>query len=223
MRNNVPGGDHSGLVPPAGVEKRAGGPTGRVLIEQLRASIRALEQVPVSLATPPAPGAAPSRPACSLLLPPPTTTATSPLSALQQGGLHEIKPQAYRDTPAALGFALSVIAAAALTNCRGLVLWCLTRAAGAGMGAPLWPGSLQSRPRPGALSHRRGAHRRGRRLGPGRRAEERRARRLPRASRDQDSACRPPPRPCRASLPHPVPSPLRPWSTGPGGADLSGC
>ena len=61
VRNDVPGGDSGGLVPPAGVEERAGGSTGRVLIEQLRASIRALEQVPVTLATPPAPGAAPPR------------------------------------------------------------------------------------------------------------------------------------------------------------------
>src|ERR1700746_1677644 len=63
LRNDVPGGAEGFLVPPAGVE-RAGG--ARVLIEQLRASIRALEQVPVSLAIPPAPGTALSHPACSL-------------------------------------------------------------------------------------------------------------------------------------------------------------
>jgi len=143
VRNNVPGGDHRGLVPPAGVEKRAGGPTGRVLIEQLRASIRALEQVPVSLATPPAPGAAPSRPACSL---PPASNdnGESPLSALQQGGLHELKPETYRDTPTALGFALSVIAAAAQTNCRGLILWCLTRAQAQEWGHPYGPALLSA-------------------------------------------------------------------------------
>jgi protein ImuA len=143
VRNNVPGGDHRGLVSPAGVEKRAGGSTGRVLIEQLRASIRALEQVPVSLATPPAPGAAPSRPACSLL-PPSNDNAESPLESLQQGGLHEIKPERYRDTPAALGFALAVIAAAAQTNCRGLVLWCLTRTAGREWGRPYGPALFRS-------------------------------------------------------------------------------
>jgi protein ImuA len=65
LRNDVPGGAEGLLVPPAGVE-RAGGATGRVLIEQLRVSIRALEQVPVSLAIPPAPGTAPPHPACSL-------------------------------------------------------------------------------------------------------------------------------------------------------------
>jgi len=65
LRNDVPGGAEGLLVPPAGVE-RAGGARGRVLIEQLRASIRALEQIPVSLAIPPAPGTAPLHPACSL-------------------------------------------------------------------------------------------------------------------------------------------------------------
>jgi len=144
MRNNVPGGDPSTLVPPAGVEKRAGGPTGRVLIEQLRASIRALEQVPVSLATPPAPGAAPSRPACSLISSPPSNdNRDSPLAALLQGGLHEIKPHAYRDTPAGLSFILSVIAQA-LTNCRGLVLWCLTRDQAREWGRPYGPGLLKA-------------------------------------------------------------------------------
>lgn len=142
MRNNVPDGDPSALVPPAGVEERAGGPSGRALIEQLRASIRALEQVPVSLATPPAPGAAPSRPACSLTSSLPSNR-DSPLKALCQGGLHEIKPHAYRDTPAGLGFILSVIAET-LTNCRGLVLWCLTRAAGREWGRPYGPGLLRA-------------------------------------------------------------------------------
>ena len=65
MRNDVPGGAEGLLVPPAGVA-RAGGEPGTVLIEQLRASVRALEQVPVSLGLPPAPGTGPSRPACSL-------------------------------------------------------------------------------------------------------------------------------------------------------------
>jgi hypothetical protein len=60
VRNDVPGGAEGLLVPPAGVA-RAGGTPGRVLIEQLRASIRALEQVPVSLGLPPARGTAPPR------------------------------------------------------------------------------------------------------------------------------------------------------------------
>ncbi len=153
LRNNVPDGDSSSLGPPAGVEKRAGGLTGRVLIEQLRASIRALEKVPVSLATPPAPGAAPSRPACSLtpssaltpscpannVSPPPTQS--NPLSALRQGGLHEIKPHAYGDMPASLGFALSVIAG---MKASGLVLWCLTTTQAREWGRPYGPGLLKT-------------------------------------------------------------------------------
>ena len=145
LRNNVPGGDSSSLRPPAGVEKRAGGPAGRVLIEQLRASIRALEKVPVSLATPPPPGAAPSRPACSLtpsspandVSPPPQQS--NPLRALRQGGLHEIKPHAYGDMPASLGFALSVIAG---MDTSDLVLWCLTPAQAREWGRPYGPGLL---------------------------------------------------------------------------------
>lgn len=137
MSNNVPDGDKSALVPPAGVEERAGGPTGRVLIERLRASIRALEQVPVSLAIPPAPGAASSRPACSLTPPP------APFDALHQGGLHEIKPHAYRDTPAGLGFALSVIAGFEMQG-PGLVLWCMTGLQAREWGRPYGPGLLKA-------------------------------------------------------------------------------
>ncbi len=148
MRNNVPDGDFSALVPPAGVEERAGGLTGRVLIEQLRASIRMLEQVPVSLAIPPAPGAAPSRPACSLT-PPSTASGTAnsspegPLSVLRQGGLHEIKPHAYRDTPAGLGLALSAIAEIQAQD-PGLVLWCMTQRQAQEWGRPYGPGLVKA-------------------------------------------------------------------------------
>jgi len=153
MRNNVPDGDLSALVPPADVEERAGGPTGRVLIEQLRASIRALEQVPVSLAIPPAPGAAPSRPACSLT-PACSSSGTanaasanspshSPLSTLHQAGLHEIKPHAYRDTPAGLGLALSVIADIQRQG-PGAVLWCMTRRQAQEWGRPYGPGLFKA-------------------------------------------------------------------------------
>jgi protein ImuA len=67
VRNDVPGGEHVGEFPPSGVE-RAGGAKGKGLIELLRGQIRALEQVPVSLAFPPIPGAGRPRPACSLSL-----------------------------------------------------------------------------------------------------------------------------------------------------------
>jgi protein ImuA len=67
-----------------------------------------------------------------------------PLSLLKQAGLHELKPQAYRDTPAALGFALSMIAETARTHHRGLVLWCLTRQAAREWGRPYGPGLLKA-------------------------------------------------------------------------------
>jgi protein ImuA len=147
MRNNVPDGDLSALVPPADVEERAGGLTGRVLIEQLRTSIRALEQVPVSLSIPPAPGAAPSRPACSLTPSSASNTATaashSPLSTLHQAGLHEIKPHAYRDTPAGLGLALSVIADIQRQG-PGAVLWCMTQRQAQEWGRPYGPGLVKA-------------------------------------------------------------------------------
>ena len=148
MRNDVPGGDSGVLVPPADVAK-AGGARARVLIEHLRAQIRALEQVPVSLAIPPAPGAAPPRrPACSLApfnplqsLPPARETAS--LSRLKRGGLHEIRPAAYRDGPAALGFALALIAEqAAEHNSRDLVLWCFTNQMAREWGRPYGPGLI---------------------------------------------------------------------------------
>lgn len=176
VRNDVPGGAEGWLVPPAGVE-RAGGSPGRVLIEQLRASIRALEQVPVSLAIPPVPGAAPPRPACSLpyfpspnkgeggspgfgpgepggghsarsfigpdpLPDPPSFRGREfPLGKLKQGGLHEIRAASYRDGPAALAFALAVIAEeAARAKRRDLVLWCLTQDAAREWGRPYGPG-----------------------------------------------------------------------------------
>jgi protein ImuA len=145
--NDVPGGAEGVLVPPAGVGK-AGGARARVLIERLRAQIRALEQVPVSLAIPPVPGAAPPRPACSLSFrpaissPSPARGREAPLQKLKCGGLHEIRPEAYRDGPAALGFALAMIAeeAARRIERRDLVLWCLTKTAAREWGRPYGPG-----------------------------------------------------------------------------------
>jgi protein ImuA len=133
VSNDVPGGADGVLVPPAGVAK-AGGARARVLIE-LRAQIRAIEQVPVSLANPPASGTALPRPACSLSSP------LFPLHKLKRGGLHELKPQAYRDGPAALAFAIAMIAEQARKpRPRDLVLWCLTRSAAREWGRPYGPG-----------------------------------------------------------------------------------
>ncbi len=135
MRNDGPGGAEGWLVPPAGVE-RAGGAHGP--IKRLRARIRALERVPVSLAFPPAPGtpgfACSSSPWLAedrdaphpLFLAERGPLAIVPDLALRKGdegrkqreppfgklrrsGLHEIKPAAYRDAPAALAFAFAAI------------------------------------------------------------------------------------------------------------------
>jgi len=103
----------------------------------------------VSLAIPPAPGAAPPRrPACSLAFtslqsPLPSREKTAPLHRLKAGGLHEIRPQTYRDGPAALGFALALIAQqAAEQNSRDLVLWCFTNQVGREWGRPYGPGLM---------------------------------------------------------------------------------
>jgi protein ImuA len=163
VRNNVPGGENVGEFLPSGVE-RAGGAGGEGLIEHLRERIRVLEQVPVSLAFPPAPDAGPlPRPACSLLSPTPSVPSPLlgvpananpspwkgegsapggiPWSKLAANGLHEIKPAAYRDEPAALAFALAFIGDR-LTRRNGPspLLWCLTEGAAREWGAPYGPG-----------------------------------------------------------------------------------
>src|SRR5262249_49842647 len=147
----------------------ADGARARILIEHLRAQVRALEQVPVSLAIPPAPGTAPPHPACSFSSPSCVIAGLSPaissdrislrsqatqgtgltsaiplLSKLQSGGLHEIKPEAYGDWPAALAFTLAVIAQQATGPAKRLVLWCLTKKAAAEWGHPYGPGLIAS-------------------------------------------------------------------------------
>jgi protein ImuA len=58
--------------------------------------------------------------------------------------VHQIKPHAYRDIPAALGFALAIIAeeAAKRDPLRDLVLWCLTQEAAREWGRPYGPGLI---------------------------------------------------------------------------------
>ena len=74
------------------------------------------------------------------------TSPTPLLSKFTRGGLHEIKPEAYGDQPAALAFALAVIAeqAAAQAEPRDLVLWCLTKHAAREWGRPYGPGLIGS-------------------------------------------------------------------------------
>ena len=190
MRNDVPGGKNVGEFLPSGVEK-AGGAGGEGLIEHLRKRIRVLEQVPVSLAFPPAPDTGPlPRPACSLLAPPflhslpleehpgtpipplegeggaplarrvgvlrqsarrydphpgppPFGGREVPWSKLAAAGLHEIKPAAYRDAPAALAFALAFIGDRLVKReDASPLLWCLTDRAAREWGAPYGPGLI---------------------------------------------------------------------------------
>ncbi len=69
-------------------------------------------------------------------------TRISP-ARLEQAGLHEIKPASYRDTPAALGFALAVIAKGVTKRGRrDLLLWCLTQDAAREWGHPYGPGLM---------------------------------------------------------------------------------
>jgi protein ImuA len=69
-----------------------------------------------------------------------------PLTKLKRGGLHQIRAEAYRDSPAALCFALAVIAEAAAypQKDRDLVLWCLTKEAAREWGRPYGPGLIAS-------------------------------------------------------------------------------
>ncbi|ODR99232.1 hypothetical protein AUC68_04300 [Methyloceanibacter methanicus] len=62
---------------------------------------------------------------------------------LHQAGLHEIKPHAYRDAPAGLGLALSVIAEIQVQH-PGLVLWCMTRRQAEEWGRPYGPGLIKA-------------------------------------------------------------------------------
>ena len=66
-----------------------------------------------------------------------------PWSKLAAAGLHEIKPAAYRDAPAALAFALAFIGDR-LTRRESAspLLWCLTERAAREWGAPYGPGLI---------------------------------------------------------------------------------
>jgi protein ImuA len=174
VRNNVPGGEEVSAFPPPGVA-RAGGARDDGLIECLRTKIKALEQVPVSLAFPPAPGSGPSHLACSLFslpafrqhnsprlfdnegqwaqasfrghdkvarLEPPPKEELPPLNRLEAAGLHEIKPQAYADEPAALAFVFAFLGDRLAGRKKIPLLWCLTERMAREWGAPYGPGLL---------------------------------------------------------------------------------
>jgi protein ImuA len=65
----------------------------------------------------------------------------APLYRLAANGLHEIKPAAYRDEPAALAFVLAFIGDRLVKrNLASPLLWCLTEKAAREWGAPYGPG-----------------------------------------------------------------------------------
>jgi protein ImuA len=64
-----------------------------------------------------------------------------PVHRLAEAGLHELKPQAYADTPAAVSFALCQLSSTVAQN-PGPLLWCLTEQALAEWGAPYGPGLI---------------------------------------------------------------------------------
>ena len=66
-----------------------------------------------------------------------------PWSRLAAAGLHEIKPTAYRDAPAALAFALAFIGDRLVNREDAApLLWCLTERAAREWGAPYGPGLI---------------------------------------------------------------------------------
>jgi protein ImuA len=67
----------------------------------------------------------------------------APWNKLATAGLHEIKPAAYRDAPAALAFALAVIGdRLARRDGASPLLWCLTERTAREWGAPYGPGLI---------------------------------------------------------------------------------
>ena len=260
MRNDVPGGKNVGEFLPSGVEK-AGGAGGEGLIEHLRKRIRVLEQVPVSLAFPPAPDTGPlPRPACSLLAsvpslplsslgapananpspgkgeggdghrpspggghaasairsdphpgPPPFRGREVPWSKLAAAGLHEIKPAAYRDAPAALAFALAFIGDRLVKREDAApLLWCLTDRAAREWGAPYGPGLISFGLDPALILIVQARNGMDAAWALGRGAESPRLHRRSRPDRGEGADHRKTPRACRADEPHALPAPVRP-------------
>jgi protein ImuA len=75
--------------------------------------------------------------------PPPSREREIPWSKLAAAGLHEIKPAAYRDAPAALAFVLAFIGDRLVKREDAApLLWCLTERAAREWGAPYGPGLI---------------------------------------------------------------------------------
>ncbi len=120
MRNNVPGGKNVGEFLPSGVE-RAGGARVEGLIEQLRERIRVLEQVPVSLAYPPAPSAGLPHPACSLL--PRGPSVPSPLLAVPANANPSLPKGEESGSPFVIAGLDPAIHSNGAATCRDVAAW----------------------------------------------------------------------------------------------------
>ncbi|MEC9368973.1 MAG: hypothetical protein VX871_09825 [Pseudomonadota bacterium] len=128
---------------------KAGGAGPRThLIERLRASISAIEQNPVSIPRPPAhPGTGEPGPACH---PSRWTFGARPVDAALPGGrlatsgLHDIRPAAHGDGPAALAFALALAGRRlSMHGASPLLFWGFTAASAHETGAPHGPGLIR--------------------------------------------------------------------------------
>ncbi|MGI9384199.1 MAG: hypothetical protein ACR2PO_13675, partial [Methyloligellaceae bacterium] len=148
---------HAGRsMAPARVQIAGGVGARSSLIERLRERIRTIEQAPVSLTHPPAlPGTGRPRSACTLThgtgapagpawtFGAPEIDGALPWAGLEPAGLHEVRPAGYRDSWAALGFALALLErrrAGAGTDGRQAVLWGFTDVAARESGLPYGPG-----------------------------------------------------------------------------------
>ena len=119
----------------------AGGVEARFdLIERLRGRIRAIEQAPMS---------APFLPREETSRPPPWTFGAAAIDdallghGLSLAGVHEVQAISYRDSWAALGFALALLArrmASLPAGDESLGLWIFTQRMGREFGRPYGPG-----------------------------------------------------------------------------------
>ena len=153
------GGRESCNTPPAQSPRMpiAGGVGARFdLIDGLRARIRTIEQAPMSSPRPPAHHDMGSARSACIPAPAGTSPPASPWTfgaaeidgnlpwgGLGLAGVHEVQPASYRDSWAALGFALALVArrGASLPAAPGnFILWALSRARGREFGQPYGPG-----------------------------------------------------------------------------------
>ena len=133
-----------------------------------------------------------------------------PWSKLAAAGLHEIKPAAYRDAPAALAFALAFIGDRLVKReDASPLLWCLTDRAAREWGAPYGPGLISFGLDPALILIVQARNGMDAAWALGRRAEGPRLHRRSRPDRGEGADHGKTPRACRADEPHALPAPLR--------------